>query len=106
MKKLLIIGIMCFALQSCITVQNYPDSAKLNRTTAPLPAEPHLILGQQLSFLGCNPDKIYLVIGYKATLDSPTEKDWYDQDYIVFMYTNDLNDIKQGSVHKNAIIKQ
>jgi hypothetical protein len=68
--------------------------------------DPHLELGQEISFPGSSPDKSYLIIGYKRNFEGPIEKDWNNQDYIVFIYINDNNDVKQGTIHKISVIKR
>jgi hypothetical protein len=68
--------------------------------------EPHLELGQEISFPGSSPDKSYLIIGYKRNFEGPIEKEWNNQDYVVFIYINDNNDVKQGTIHKISVIKR
>jgi hypothetical protein len=68
--------------------------------------EPELELGQLATFLGCDPDRSYIIIGYREELESKTERNYHGQDYIVFLYINDLHDIKQGVIHKNSVIKR
>ena len=68
--------------------------------------EPHLELGQRISFVGGEADKTYVVAGYRHYLEDKTDKNWQDQAYIVFSYTNDLGDVKIATVHRNAILKR
>jgi hypothetical protein len=68
--------------------------------------EPHLELGQEISFPGSSPDKSYLIIGYRRNYDGPVEKEWNNQDYVVFIYINDNNDVKQATIHKISVIKR
>lgn len=68
--------------------------------------EPHLQLGQKVIFMGGNPESDYVIVGYKKDYDGRIEKEWKDQDYIVFIYTNAQNDIKEGTVHVNSVIKR
>lgn len=68
--------------------------------------EPHLELGQRISFVGGEADKTYVVIGYRQLLEDKTEKDWNDHAYIVISYTNNDGDIKEAAVHRNAILKR
>lgn len=68
--------------------------------------EPHLELGQKVIFVGGNLDNDYVIVGYKKDFDGRIEKEWKDQDYIVFVYTNAQNDIKEGTVHVNSVIKR
>lgn len=68
--------------------------------------EPHLEMGQEISFPGSSPDKSYIIIGYKKNYEGPVEKDWGNQEYIVFIYVNDLNDVKEATIHKNSLLKR
>lgn len=68
--------------------------------------EPHLELGQRISFVGGEPEKTYVITGYRHYLEDKTDKSWQDQAYIVFSYTNDQGDIKVATVHRNAILKR
>jgi hypothetical protein len=70
------------------------------------PVEPHLELGQRIIFSGANSDRAYIVLGYKSELDGDIEKSWQNQDYIVFLYTNDHGDLKRATIHQNAILKE
>jgi len=72
----------------------------------PLEPEPHIELGQLATFMGCDPSRSYIIIGYRELLEGKTEKVYTGQDYIVFLYINDLHDIKQGVIHKNSVIKR
>jgi hypothetical protein len=68
--------------------------------------EPHLELGQRISFVGGQPDKTYVIAGYRHYLEDKTEKNWQDQAYIVFFYTNNQGDIKVATIHRNAVLKR
>ncbi|HYG37800.1 MAG TPA: hypothetical protein VD908_04240 [Cytophagales bacterium] len=68
--------------------------------------EPHLEMGQEISFPGCAPNKSYIIIGYKKNYEGPVEKDWNNQDYVVFIYINELNDVKEATIHKNSLLKK
>lgn len=68
--------------------------------------EPHLELGQRISFVGGDPDKTYVVIGYRQLLEDKTEKNWNDPAYIVISYINNQGDMKEGVVHRNAVQKR
>jgi hypothetical protein len=94
MKRDLIILMLGIMISSCQTQ---------NKVSAP---EPHLELGQRISFQGSNPEKSYIIIGYRKDLNSKVDKDWANQEYIVFVYINDHNDVKEATIHKNSITKQ
>lgn len=68
--------------------------------------EPHLELGQKIVFVGSAPDETYIIVGYKEMYEGETQKDWNKQDYIVFVYLTKQNDMKEGTVHVNSIMKQ
>lgn len=68
--------------------------------------EPHLELGQRISFVGGNATKTYVVAGYREQFEDKTETKWNKQAYIVFTYFNDQGDFVQGVVHRNAILKE
>lgn len=68
--------------------------------------EPHLELGQKVTFVGGNIESDYVIVGYKSDYAGEIEKSWNDQDYIVFIYTNNQNDIKEGTVHVNSVVKK
>ena len=68
--------------------------------------EPTLELGQLATFHGCDPERSYIIIGYRHYLESKTDKYWDDHDYIVFLYINDAHDIKQAVIHKNSVLKR
>lgn len=72
----------------------------------PRKAEPHLELGQTITFQGSDPDCTYTILGYREEADSPTEKTYRGQHYIVYFYMNSRNDILQSVIHKNSIIKK
>lgn len=76
------------------------------RKTGNLVPEPHLELGQKVTFVGGNIESDYVIVGYKSDYAGEIEKSWRDQDYIVFIYTNNQNDIKEGTVHVNSVIKK
>jgi hypothetical protein len=84
---------VCLGLDSCM------EKPKSN-------PEPHLELGQEISFPGSSPDKSYLIIGYKRNYEGPVEKEWNNQDYVVFIYINDNNDVKQATIHKISVLKR
>lgn len=67
--------------------------------------EPHLELGQKISFPGANDEKSYIILGYRDEADGETSRFYHDQAYIVFIYVNDQEDVKQGIIHKNAVLK-
>jgi hypothetical protein len=96
MKILRLLSISCLmaVMLSCNSSQN--DS----------PPEPHLELGQRITFVGANPEKVYLVAGYRNQLEDKTDTNWNKQGYIVFTYFDDQGDYVQGVVHKNAILKR
>ena len=68
--------------------------------------EPHLELGQRITFVGADPQKTYLVAGYREQFEDKTDSNWSKQAYIVFTYFDDNGDYVQGIVHKNAILKE
>ena len=68
--------------------------------------EPHLELGQRMTFVGAAPEKAYVIVGYRSQLEDKTEKRWREQEYIVFIYINDQGDVKEAAVHRNAILKR
>lgn len=68
--------------------------------------EPHLELGQKVTFVGGDIDSDYVIVGYKSDYSGDIEKVWNGQDYIVFIYTNAQNDIKEGTVHVNSVVKR
>ena len=70
-----------------------------------VPPEPEIELGQLATFLGADPDRSYIIIGYREELESKTERHYHGQEYIVFLYINDVHDIKQAVIHKNSVIK-
>ncbi|MFA0960952.1 hypothetical protein AB9P05_04045 [Roseivirga sp. BDSF3-8] len=69
------------------------------------PIEPHLELGQRITFPGAEKNIPYIVLGYKSELDGRVEKVWKNQDYIVFLYENKNGDLNQAVIHQNAILK-
>ncbi|MGB3182667.1 MAG: hypothetical protein WBB45_14850 [Cyclobacteriaceae bacterium] len=93
MKTLLTICLACLLFAACEPVNKAP-------------IEPHLELGQRITFSGADTKAAYVVLGYKSELDGGIEKVWKNQDYIVFLYTNDHGDIKQATIHQNAILKE
>lgn len=68
--------------------------------------EPHLELGQRISFVGGKPDKTYVIVGYRHYLEDKTDKYWQDQAYIAFSYINSEEDVKVAAIHRNAILKR
>lgn len=68
--------------------------------------EPHLELGQKVTFVGSEPEETYVIVGYRELYESETQKDWNSQDYIVFVYITDQNEVKEGTVHRNSIMKK
>ena len=68
--------------------------------------EPHLELGQRISFVGGDPEADYVVIGYRNLLESKTDAKWNNQNYIVFIYVDKNDQVQQATVHKNAILKR
>lgn len=68
--------------------------------------EPHLELGQRISFVGGDAEKTYVIAGYRHYLEDKTDKSWQDQAYIVFTYTNNQGDINVAAVHRNAVLKR
>lgn len=94
MKRFFYTAVVAGLLLSCEPAKNYSGP------------EPHLELGQKVIFVGGNLDNDYVIVGYKENFDGRIEKHWRDQDYIVFVYTNAQNDIKEGTVHVNSVIKR
>ncbi|EMR04387.1 hypothetical protein [Cesiribacter andamanensis] len=80
--------------------------AACNSSTQEQQPEPHLELGQRIVFVGGNPDKTYIVAGYRQEFEDKTDTNWSKHQYIVFTYFNDQGDFQQGVVHRNAILKQ
>lgn len=68
--------------------------------------EPHLELGQRVNFVGDDPDRTYVVTGYRQLLEDKTDKNWNDQAYVVVVYTNNQGDIKEGVIPRHAILKR
>ena len=93
MKKLLLNCLLMWVLTGCST----PSSSV---------PEPHLELGQRITFVGAEPEKAYVVVGYRHLLEDKTDKKWNDHDYIVFSYANDRGDILLSTIHRNAILKR
>lgn len=77
-----------------------------SETSSIVVPEPHLELGQKVTFVGGNAQSDYVIVGYKSDYAGKIEKNWRDQDYIVFIYTNAQNDIKEGTVHVNSVVKK
>jgi len=94
MNKIFYTLAISFLLMACEAKQNLKGP------------EPHLELGQKVIFMGGNMDSDYVIVGYKSDYDGEIEKIWRDQDYIVFIYANTQNDIKEGTVHVNSVIKK
>jgi hypothetical protein len=82
------------------------SSCEVKKKENTVKPEPHIELGQLATFMGCDPDRSYIIIGYRDELESKTEKFYHGQSYIVFLYINDLHDIKQAVIHKNSVIKR
>lgn len=87
---------------SCLLVLSFSCNSSESKNQP----EPHLELGQRISFVGSHPDKAYVVAGYREQFEDKTDKNWSKQPYIVFTYFNDQGDFMQGIVHKNAILKK
>lgn len=68
-------------------------------------APAHLVLGNRLKFLGSSPETTYLIVGYRNEYEGTIEKAWKGQEYISFMYINDLNEVGTGTVHINSVVK-
>jgi hypothetical protein len=68
--------------------------------------EPHLELGQRLSFVGGDSRREYVIVGYRQQLEDKTEKDWDEHDYIVVVYSDKSGELKQGVIHRNSILKK
>jgi hypothetical protein len=94
MRHLLSIGIIVLLLLSCKPHGDYEHP------------EPTLELGQLANFHGADPNRSYIIIGYRHYLESKTDKYWDDHAYIVFLYINDSHDIKQAVIHRNSVLKQ
>lgn len=75
-------------------------------SSAPDNPEPHLELGQRISFVGGEAEKTYVVVGYRHLLEDKTDKKWNSHDYIVFSYSTDQGAIKVATIHRNAILKK
>lgn len=97
MVKIFYTLLLSVALFSC-----QPEKEPANK----LVPEPHLELGQKVTFVGGNSESDYVIVGYKSNYSGEIEKVWNDQDYIVFIYTNTQNDIKEGTVHVNSVVKK
>lgn len=95
MKKLLLVVMVAMLAIAC------EPTASSNEEEAPA----HLVLGNPLKFLGSSPETMYLIVGYRRTYDGRIEEIWKDQDYIAFIYINDLNEINTGTVHLNSVVK-
>ena len=94
MLKYTYIFLFAISLFSCQPKKDYSEP------------EPHLQLGQKVNFMGGNPESDYVIVGYKSDYDGKIQKQWENQEYIVFVYTNAQNDIKEGTVHVNSIMKK
>jgi len=92
MKILFVYLVFIFSLISC--------QSKVLRS------EPHLELGQKITFVGGISDTDYVLIGYRDQLESNTEDTWNEQNYVVFVYLNKDEELKQGIIHRNAILKK
>ena len=92
-KKLILPAFLLVVLHSCEEpVHNSP--------------EPHLELGQRMIFVGAEPEKAYVIVGYRSQLEDKTDKEWKGQEYVVFVYINDQGDVKEAVIHRNAILKR
>ena len=67
---------------------------------------PHPEPGEPITFVGGEPEKTYVVLGYRNLPEDKTDKKWKNQDYIVFSYTNDQGDIKVAVIHRNALMEK
>lgn len=95
MVKYLYVFLITLTLSAC--------HSEKTRTAVP---EPHLELGQKVTFVGGDLESDYVIVGYKSDYAGEIEKTWSDQEYIVFIYTNAQNDIKEGTVHVNSVVKK
>ena len=93
MKTYILVLLVAVSILSC------------GRTETKVP-EPHLELGQRIAFVGGEPEKTYVVVGYRHLLEDKTEKRWSDQEYIVISYHDDQGEIKVATIHRNAILKR
>ena len=93
MKNYILLFLLLFCLWGC----NNPEGGV---------PDPHLELGQRISFVGSDPEKTYVIVGYRQLLEDKTEKEWGNQAYIVFSYTNNRGDIKVAAIHRNAVLKK
>jgi len=93
MKKLLLLFVVALAAAGC--KQEYNNNTP-----------PHVMLGQEIKFLGCSPEKTYVVVGYRERFEGPVQKVWRAHDYVVFTYINDLNEVKNGTVHFLSVLKE
>ncbi len=75
-------------------------------STETKPPEPHLELGQRISFVGAEPEKTYVIVGYRHFLEDKTDKHWQNHEYLVISYINDQGDMKTGTIHKNSVLKR
>lgn len=64
---------------------------------------PHPELGELITFVGGEPEKTYVVPGYRNLPENKTDKKWENHDYIVFSYTNNQGDIKVAVTHRNTL---
>ncbi|HAA17072.1 MAG TPA: hypothetical protein DCE41_37310 [Cytophagales bacterium] len=94
MKKLVLVLMVAFMAVACEPAGGGAEEA---------PA--HLVLGNRLKFLGSSPETTYLIVGYRGNYEGKVEKRWKNQEYITFIYINDLNEVGTGTVHVNSVVK-
>lgn len=95
MKKLLLVLMLAGMAVACDPVSGGEEDF----------APAHLVLGQRLKFLGSSPETTYLIVGYRDTYEGTIDNTWKNQEYIVFTYINDLNNVGTGTIHLNSVIK-
>ena len=92
MNKFIIILLLAAGIYSCAPKKH----------EAP---DPEYELGQKMTFNGADPEQTFIIVGYRQSYQSPVEKEWKDQEYIVFIYVNKQNDISEATIHRNALLK-
>ena len=95
MKKLILVLMVAFMAVACEPTSGGADEI----------APAHLVLGNRLKFLGSSPETTYLIVGYRQNYEGRVEKKWKSQEYITFIYINDLNEVGTGTVHVNSVVK-
>ena len=100
MKSILILVIPLFIIVSAC--ENHSAQAQ----KAPMVPDPSMELGQLASFHGFDPDRSFVIVGYRDELESETSKVWNDQAYLVFLYTNDEQEINEAVIHRNSLLKK